>query len=73
MDMKYYDKDMFRRNETLKSTALLFVVFIFGFVVGYIANMDKSHIHELENTINTQNSIIQRYENSSSETGEIGE
>ena len=64
MSMKIYDKEMFRRDETLKSTALLFVVFILGFAVGYIANMDKSHIQELETTINAQNTIIHQYENS---------
>ena len=66
--MKIYDKEMFRRNETLKSTVLLFVVFILGFAVGYIANMDKSHIQELENKIIQQNSIIERYENSLNNT-----
>ena len=59
--MKIYDKEIFRRDETLKSTILLFVVFILGFAVGYIANMDKTHIQELENTIEEQNVIIQNY------------
>ncbi|MCL2859549.1 MAG: hypothetical protein FWF46_03045 [Oscillospiraceae bacterium] len=60
--MKIYDKEMFRRDETLKSTILLFVVFILGFAVGYIANMDKTHIQGLENTIQEQNAIIQSYQ-----------
>jgi len=67
--MKIYDKEMFRRSEVLKSTVLLFFVFILGFAVGYISNMDQSRVQELENKIEEQNSIIERYQNSSNETG----
>ena len=60
--MKVYDKEIFRKNEVLKSTLLLLVTFLLGFAVGYIANIDKASVNELEKELKEKESIIQNYE-----------
>ena len=59
--MKIYDKEIFRRNEVLKSTLLLLVTFLLGFAIGYIANIDKTYVRELEKNVQEQQNIIDNY------------
>jgi len=36
--MKVYDKDMYNRQESLRSTFVIILVFLIGFVAGYLAS-----------------------------------
>lgn len=36
--MKVYDKDMYNRQESLRTTFVLILVFLIGFVAGYLAS-----------------------------------
>ena len=60
--MKIYDKEIFRRNEVLKSTLLLLITFLLGFAIGYIANIDKTYVKELEKKIEEKQNVIDSYE-----------
>lgn len=48
--MKVYDKDMYNRQESLKSTVVIILVFLIGFVAGYLASsFSTSNNNEIEN------------------------
>ena len=36
--MKVYDKEIYEKQESIKFTLLIIIVFLVGFFVGYIAN-----------------------------------
>lgn len=36
--MKVYDKEIYERQESLKFTLLIIIVFLIGFFAGYVAN-----------------------------------
>ena len=36
--MKVYDKDMYNRQESLRTTVVIILVFLIGFVAGYMAS-----------------------------------
>lgn len=36
--MKVYDKEMYNRQESLRTTVIIILVFLIGFVAGYLAN-----------------------------------
>lgn len=36
--MKVYDKDMYNRQESLRTTVVIILVFLIGFVAGYLAS-----------------------------------
>lgn len=36
--MKVYDKDMYNRQESLRTTVVMILVFLIGFVAGYMAS-----------------------------------
>lgn len=36
--MKVYDKEMYNKQESIKTTAVMVLVFLIGFVAGYLAN-----------------------------------
>lgn len=50
--MKVYDKEMYNKQETLKTTVIFIAVFLLGFFAGYITNSFTSETHE-SNTNNT--------------------
>jgi hypothetical protein len=55
MKMKIYDKEMYQKEQWIKSVLLVLGVFILGFVVGYFVfhfeNQDE--IATLQNQVNT--------------------
>ena len=52
--MKVYDKEMYNKQESIKTTFIMILVFLIGFVAGYLANSFSN-----TNTVNTtQNNII---------------
>ena len=60
--MKVYDKEMYNRQESLKTAVIFIVVFLLGFFAGYItysftnetAKEEKSNTnnYEIENRVN---------------------
>lgn len=36
--MKVYDKEIYNKQESIKTTAIMILVFLIGFVAGYLAN-----------------------------------
>ena len=36
--MKVYDKEMYNKQESLKTTVVIILVFLIGFIAGYLAN-----------------------------------
>ena len=50
--MKVYDKEMYNKQESIKTTVVMIIVFLIGFVAGYMANSFSS---TNQNTINKNN------------------
>ena len=49
--MKVYDKDMYNRQESLRTTFIIILVFLIGFVAGYLASsFSTSNNDVIENT-----------------------
>lgn len=46
--MKIYDKEMYQKEQWIKTVLIIAVVFIVGFIVGYVA-----HNFEKQETVNT--------------------
>jgi len=48
--MKVYDKDMYNRQESLRTTVVIILVFLIGFVAGYLASsFSTSNNNEIGN------------------------
>ena len=45
--MKVYDKEMYSRQESLKSTFVIILVFLIGFVAGYLASSFSTSNNEV--------------------------
>ena len=45
--MKVYDKDMYNRQESLRTTVVIILVFLIGFVAGYLANSFSTSNNEV--------------------------
>ena len=41
--MKVYDKEIYEKQESLRFTLLIIIMFLVGFFAGYIANSFTSH------------------------------
>ena len=52
--MKVYDKEMYNKQESIKTTIIMILVFLIGFVAGYLANSFNS-----TNNVNTINNNIE--------------
>ena len=52
--MKVYDKDMYNRQESLRTTFVIIFVFLIGFVAGYLANSFNTSNDVIENTNTTK-------------------
>lgn len=50
--MKVYDKEMYNKQESLKTICIIIIVFLLGFVAGYFAR-SFNETQKLENTNNT--------------------
>lgn len=62
--MKFYDKELSKKDTEIKNIIWILVLFIMGFIVGCFAmNMEKqTHIEKLEKTIEEkQNKINEQY------------
>ena len=55
--MKVYDKEIYSKQESLKTLIIIIVVFLLGFFAGYMAHsFNETHIPEnTNNTYVTQN------------------
>lgn len=51
--MKVYDKEIYNKQESLKTTIIIILVFLIGFVAGYLAKSFNStnNINEIQNNI----------------------
>ena len=36
--MKFYDKELTKKSNTINTSILILIVFIFGFIIGYFSN-----------------------------------
>ena len=52
--MKVYDKEIYNKQESIKTTVIMILVFLIGFVAGYLAN---SFSNTNNNTNINQNNI----------------
>ena len=53
--MKVYDKEIYNKQESLKTTVIIVIAFLIGVVVGYFATLSRM----VENTrTNTNNSMV---------------
>jgi len=57
--MKVYDKEIYEKQESLKFTLLIIVVFLVGFFAGYLANsftspkeVQNNNAVQVENVVN---------------------
>ena len=53
--MKVYDKEIYEKQESIKFTLLIIVVFLVGFFAGYLANSYTSQKEVPNNTIQIDN------------------
>ncbi len=47
--MKVYDKEMYNKQESLRTTVVIILVFLIGFVAGYLASSFSSSNEVIEN------------------------
>lgn len=57
--MKIYDKEMYNKEQNMKSLILIIVVFLLGFFTGYIAN----NVTTQEKTNNNVTEVYNQIEN----------
>ena len=55
MKMKIYDKDMYQKEQWIKSVLLVVGIFVLGFVIGYFVHSfeKQDEITKLQNEVNT--------------------
>ncbi len=55
MKMKIYDKEMYQKEQWIKSILLVIGIFVLGFVVGYFMHQfeKQDEITKLQNEVNT--------------------
>ena len=60
--MKIYDKEIYKRQESMRSTITIIVVFILGFLVGYVTNSSTSSNNNTKENqiINTTNEVNEK-------------
>lgn len=61
--MKIYDKEMYNKEQNIKSIVLIIVVFLLGFFTGYIAN-NITTVQEGANNLAYETNQIENVENS---------
>lgn len=54
--MKVYDKEIYNKQESLKTIVVIIIVFLLGFFAGYVAH-PFNEVHEQKNK-NTNNTYI---------------
>lgn len=53
--MKVYDKEIYEKQESIKYTLLIIIVFLVGFFAGYLANSYTSQKEISNNAIQIEN------------------
>ena len=53
--MKVYDKEIYEKQESIKYTLLIIIVFLVGFFAGYLANSFSSQKEVTNNTVQIEN------------------
>lgn len=48
--MKVYDKEMYSKQESIRTTFVIILVFLIGFVAGYLANSFSTSNGNIQNT-----------------------
>lgn len=56
--MKVYDKEIYQKQESIKNTLIIIIVFLLGFFAGYISNSFTAS-KEKENNLNTNHIKIE--------------
>ena len=54
--MKIYDKEIYNREQTIKSVVLVIVVFLLGFFTGFVLNNPKENTNQ---SVSNETEIIQ--------------
>ncbi len=54
--MKVYDKEMYNKQESLKTTVIFIIVFLLGFFAGYITN---SFTKDVNKEVNNNTYVIE--------------
>lgn len=54
--MKVYDKEIYNKQESIKTTVIMIFVFLIGFVAGYLANSfsNTNNINQNQNQNNVK-------------------
>ena len=47
--MKDYDKEMYNKQESMRTTAIIILVFLIGFVAGFLANSFSTSKEVIDN------------------------
>ena len=47
--MKVYDKEIYQKQESIKYTVIIIIVFLLGFVAGYFANSFSNNLEPKSN------------------------
>lgn len=47
--MKVYDKEIYQKQESIKYTVIIIIVFLLGFVAGYFANSFSNNLEPKNN------------------------
>lgn len=47
--MKVYDKEMYNKQESIRTTVIIVLAFLIGFVAGYLANSFSTTNNVIEN------------------------
>lgn len=47
--MKVYDKEIYQKQESIKYTVIIIIVFLLGFVAGYFANSFSNNLEPKTN------------------------
>lgn len=53
--MKVYDKEIYEKQESIKYTLLIIIVFLVGFFAGYLANSFSSQKEVTNNAVQIEN------------------
>ncbi len=56
--MKVYDKEIYQKQESIKNTAIIILVFLLGFAAGFIANSFANNTENKDNKTNSNKIII---------------
>jgi len=55
--MKIYDKNIYKTQQIIKTTVIIIVCFLFGFVVGYFSNSLTTNNYNQKNNNNSNNNL----------------